>query len=189
MTAEPFAATSSNASPAHPAHPDRLGPLVRADGRWTIGDPEGKAHLVLTPEGLEHHVTGKESHPVPWGRLMELNVAVTVDSFFSSPLGGLFSKTAGITTNGSCLRAMVRHPYDMWSPHFTHHHEFYSAREITLLQSLLVIVVHRGRADLLGDDAWLTTAVRRLAAHRPRSRWRSGDDGMALVESLVAQAP
>ncbi|WP_329490471.1 hypothetical protein OG618_28820 [Kitasatospora sp. NBC_01246] len=180
-------AASAAAGRAEPAA-DRLGPLVRVDGRWILGDHRQRAHLTFEPAGLVHRVVGREPHPVAWDRLMELGVAVTADRFSSSRVGGLLSRTPGITTHGSCLRAMVRHPYDMWSAGFSHHRAFYPSREIVLLQSLLGLVVDRKRAELLGDDAWLTTAVRGLAAHRPAVRWRRPDGVAELVDELLAQA-
>lgn len=180
MTTEPNATTESVR--------DRLGPLIRVDGRWTLGDHEGRAHLTFEREGLVHRVAGREPHPVAWERLMELGVAVTVDRFSSSKFGGLLSRAPGITTHGSCLRAMVRHPYDIWPAEFSHHRGFYSAREIALLQSLLAVVVDRKRAELLGDDAWLTAAVRRLAKHHYAFKWRSADDVIPIVDELLAQA-
>ncbi|WP_406206430.1 hypothetical protein OH807_32815 [Kitasatospora sp. NBC_01560] len=175
------------ALPMPPALPDRLGPLVRADGRWVVGDAAGRAHLTFEREGLVHHVAGRDAYLVEWDRLMELGVAVTVDRFSSSKFGGLFSKGSGITVHGSCVQAMVRHPYDMWSAEFSHHRGFYSAREIVLLQGLLGVVVDRKRADLLGDDAWLTAAVQRVAQHHFAVKWRSADDVTAIVDELLAR--
>ncbi|MEV0532981.1 hypothetical protein [Kitasatospora sp. NPDC050463] len=179
MTTEPN--TSVDAAQEH------LGPLVRVGDRWILGDHEGRAHLTFEPEGLVHRVTGRDPHLVPWERLMELGVAVTVDRFSSSRIGGLLSKTA-MSTRGSCLRAMVRHPYDMWSPEFSHHRGFYSSREIVLLQVLLGTVVDRKRSELLGDDAWLTAAVHRMAEHRFAFKWRSLDDATGIVDGLLARA-
>ncbi|MFF2042661.1 hypothetical protein ACFVVX_19745 [Kitasatospora sp. NPDC058170] len=189
MNAEPTVPVESadSSGTAEPTR-DRLGPLVRVEGRWIIGDHLGRAHLTFEREGLAHRVVDRDPHLVTWDRLMELGVAVTVDRFSSSRFGGLLSKTPGITTRGSCLRAMVRHPYDMWSPEFSHHRAFYSPREIALLDPLLGLVVERKRAELLGDDAWLTAAVRRMAEHHFAFKWRSADDLVEIVDGLIAQA-
>ncbi|MFE2721227.1 hypothetical protein [Kitasatospora sp. NPDC059327] len=188
MAAEPNAATPATpAGGATRTVRDHLGPLALVGGRWIIGDHERRAHLTFEPEGLVHRVLGRDPHPVPWDRLMELGVAVTVDRFSSSRFGGLLTRTPGITTHGSCLRATVRHPYDLWSPDFSHHRGFYSAREIVLLDVLLDVVVARKRAELLGDAAWLTGAVDRVGRHRFAVKWRSEGDVVRIVDELLAR--
>ncbi|MFJ9952270.1 hypothetical protein [Kitasatospora sp. NPDC091207] len=193
MTTEPNAATppaaaASSAGGATESVQGGLGPLVRVDGRWTLGDHQRRAHLTFEPEGLVHRVLGRDPHLVTWDRLMELGVAVTVDRFSSSRIGGLLSKSA-VSSRGSCLRSMVRHPYDLWSPEFTHHRGFYSAREISLLDVLLGTVVGRKRAELLGDDAWLTSAVHRMAEHHFTFRWRSPSEAVEIVDGLLSRTP
>ncbi|WP_190214433.1 hypothetical protein [Kitasatospora indigofera] len=97
---------------------------------------------------------------------MSLGIGVSSGRFLSTPAGGLLSKYDDITVHGSCLNAMVRNPYDMWKPRFFHHRQRYPAVEILIVRQLLEETVRLGRADLLGDDAWLTSALRDLAPAR-----------------------
>ncbi|MGW1176373.1 hypothetical protein ACWD4P_21980 [Kitasatospora sp. NPDC002543] len=153
-----------------------LGPLVRIGGDWFIGDHESKAYLAVLPEGFEHRVAGQEPFPVPWHRLMSLELGVTSGRFLSTPIGGLLAGhyyQPAIGTHGSCLRAMVRHPYDLWSPRFVHHDRWYPAPEITLLHQLLGSIVSLGQVERLGDDAWLASVVERLREDRFLRRWRT----------------
>ncbi|MGW4897081.1 hypothetical protein ACWEQL_33190 [Kitasatospora sp. NPDC004240] len=158
--ANPLSPTDANVPPV------RLGPLVRVDGGWFIGDHRSKAYLAVLPGGFEHRVTDREPFLVPWHRLMGLGLGVTSGRFLSTPVGGLLTKYDDITIHGSCLNAMVRHPYDMWKPRFIHHRHRYPALEIMVLRQLLGDIVELGHAERLGDDAWLTSAVHRLAPKR-----------------------
>ncbi|GHH81502.1 hypothetical protein GCM10018781_64270 [Kitasatospora indigofera] len=159
--------TSEHPTPDPSALPTAgLGPLVRIGGQWLIGDHERTAHIALLPEGLEHRVAGRDPVLVPWPRLMSLGIGVSSGRFLSTPAGGLLSKYDDITVHGSCLNAMVRNPYDMWKPRFFHHRQRYPAVEILIVRQLLEETVRLGRADLLGDDAWLTSALRDLAPAR-----------------------
>ncbi|MFI6448391.1 hypothetical protein [Kitasatospora sp. NPDC050543] len=167
---------------------DSLGPLVRVDGRWFIGDHQREAYIALLPEGFEHRVTGRAPRLVPWDRLMDLTVAVTSSRFLSTPAGGLLSKYSGITIHGSTLRATVRHPYDVWVPRFIHHRRWYPALEIAALDMLLGSVVELGRAERLGDNAWLRSTVRQLAPHHfYRKRWNGNALDTALRDVITRQ--
>ncbi|WP_049657080.1 hypothetical protein [Kitasatospora sp. MY 5-36] len=187
-------AASGTAAP--PVGADRdlgpgLGPLVRVDGSWYIGDHESKAYLAVLPEGFEHRVTGREPFLVPWKRLMSLKLGVTSGRFLSTPAGGLLTghhaPHEAIGTHGSCLSAMVRHPYDLWSPRFVHHRRWYPAPEITLLHQLLGNIVDLGRVERLGDDAWLTSVVEELAADRLLRKWRTSKAVADGVRELIAR--
>lgn len=171
------------------APPVGLGPLVRIDGSWFIGDHESRAYLAVLPEGFEHRVTGHEPFLVPWKRLMSLQLAVTSGRFRSTPVGGLLASGhhSAIGAHGSCLRAMVRHPYDMWTPRFVHHRRWYPAPEITVLHQLLGDIVDLGRVDRLGDDAWLTSVVEELATDPFLRRWRTGKALAEGVRELITR--
>ncbi|WP_329498658.1 hypothetical protein [Kitasatospora herbaricolor] len=168
--------------------PDRLGPLVRVEGRWFIGDHERKAHIALLPQGFEHRVAGHEPHLVTWDRLMDLTVAVTSNRFFSTPVGGLLTKYDGITVHGSTLRATVRHPYDVWVPRFIHHRCWYPVNEILALDALLSTTVELGRAERLGDDSWLRSAVALVTSGRHvRKGWRGYELSEALTDLITRE--
>ncbi|MFG2915059.1 hypothetical protein ACGF0D_19485 [Kitasatospora sp. NPDC048298] len=171
------------------APPVGLGPLVRIDGAWFIGDHESRAYLAVLPEGFEHRVAGHEPFLVPWKRLMSLQLAVTSGRFLSTPVGGLLAggHRSAIGAHGSCLRAMVRHPYDMWSPRFVHHRRWYPAPEITVLQQLLGDIVDLGRVDRLGDDAWLSSVVAELATDPFLRRWRTSKALAEGVKELITR--
>ncbi|MFF4379868.1 hypothetical protein [Kitasatospora sp. NPDC001547] len=171
----PTPADRSTPSDAPGVHvpPVGLGPLVRTDGGWFIGDHRSRAHLAVLPEGFEHRVTGQEPFLVPWDRLMSLELGVTSGRFFSTPAGGLLTRHDGIGAHGSWLDTMVRRPYDVWRPRFVHHRHWYPMPEITVLRQLLGNVVDLGRVHRLGDDAWLTSVVEALAADRLLRRWRT----------------
>lgn len=188
-TADRSAASAAPDSPRAVAPPVGLGPLVRIDGSWFIGDHESRAYLAVLPGGFEHRVTGREPFPVPWNRLMSLQLGVTSGRFTGAPAGGLPTGQDGaIGAHGSCLSAMVRHPYDMWKPRFVHHRWWYPAPELTVLRQLLGAIVDLGRVERLGDDAWLTSAVEELAADRHLRRWRTGKAVTEGVKEIITRA-
>ncbi|MET8545796.1 hypothetical protein ABZW03_34945 [Kitasatospora sp. NPDC004799] len=164
-----------------------LGPLVRADGHWFLGDHESAAYLALLPGGFEHRVAGQEPFLVPWNRLMSLELGVTSGRFLSTPADGLLTGRDGTGADGSWLNTMVRHPYDVWRPRFVHHRRWYPQPEITLLRQLLGDVVDLGRVDRLGDDAWLTRVVEQLAADRFLRRWRTSRAVAQGVQEIITR--
>ncbi|MFF2545031.1 hypothetical protein ACFVUY_21005 [Kitasatospora sp. NPDC058063] len=170
------------------APPVGLGPLVRIDGGWFIGDHESTAHLAVLPGGFEHRVAGRDPFLVPWDRLMSLQLGFTRGRFPSTPVGGLLNTYDGaIGAHGSCLSAMVRHPYDLWRPRFVHHGWWYPAPELTVLRQLLGDIVDLGHVERLGDDAWLTSAVEELAADRHLRKWRTGKAVMEGVKEIITR--
>ncbi|MFI2608895.1 hypothetical protein [Kitasatospora sp. NPDC018619] len=182
-------ATEPATPPAGPAVGLGLGPMLKVDGTWYIGDHESRACLAVLPEGFEHRVAGRDPFLVPWHRLMSLELGVTSSRFLSSPVGGLVAgrHEPAIGTHGSCLRAMVRHPYDLWSPRFVHHRWWYPAPEVTLLHQLLGAIVDLGRVHRLGDDAWLTATVELLATDRFLRRWRTSKAVADGVRDIVVR--
>ncbi|MEU1283122.1 hypothetical protein [Kitasatospora sp. NPDC005856] len=182
-TNHPTAVDSPDADP----QPFGLGPMVRIDGRWFIGDHESGAYLAVLPEGFEHRVAGQEPVLVPWARLMSLRLGVTGDRFLGTPADAPRAGQDRTGAHGSRLSSMVRHPYDVWRPRFVHHRRWYPMPEITVLRQLLGDIVDLGRVHRLGDDTWLTPVVEQLAADRSLRRWRTSRAVADGVKEIITR--
>ncbi|MFC5666594.1 hypothetical protein ACFP3U_26945 [Kitasatospora misakiensis] len=160
-----------------------LGPLVRVDGRWLVGDHRDRTHLEFTPEGIVPHADGQPGEVVGWGRFMDLGLAVTPHRWTGSRRTALVSlgQMAPLGLTGPHLRATVRHPYEYWTGRFSHHRgQRYDPRELIAAGVLLAVTVDAGEAALLGDLGWLDDAVPRIVTLRREGEVR------AAVTKLVA---
>lgn len=163
---------------AFPIMNTRLGPLERTDDdRWVIGDPgrQGGSHLELDTGGALLREAGRDEELVAWSRFMDLSLAVTPRRWSSSRTAGVLNTAFGsgggheVDTNGSCLRATLRHPYTPWVGRFSHHERRYGWSEILLADELLGQAVGAGAAQRLGDPDWLGQAVGLLAPLKVRT--------------------
>ncbi|MGW1196415.1 hypothetical protein ACWD4B_11265 [Streptomyces sp. NPDC002536] len=155
-----------------------LGPLERADdGRWVIGAPErqGGSHLELGTEGALLREAGRDEELIQWSRFMDLSLTVTSYRWTGSKAVGVLNAVFGddgghgVDTNGSCLRATLRHPYGPWVGRFGHHERRYGWSEILLAGELLRQAVDVGAAQRLGDPDWLGQAIELLAPLKVRT--------------------
>ncbi|MFF7635305.1 hypothetical protein ACFZB9_19435 [Kitasatospora sp. NPDC008050] len=107
------------------------------------------------------------------GVALGLSVFVTPSRLTSTrTYGVLCAFGRGMVGGVPYLHAMVRHPYEYWTAHFSHHHRTYRYSEILLLDELLRQTAQTGSVQLLGDPHWLAGAVQRLAPldlRRPRA--------------------
>ncbi|MFC5722561.1 hypothetical protein ACFP1Z_20540 [Streptomyces gamaensis] len=150
--------------------------MERTGSQWVIGDPERHcgAHLKLTPEGIRPHAKGAQQELIPWSRFMELSLFVTARRWSSSRTVGALndflgseSGEDGIDSHGSCLRGMLRHPYEHWTGRFSHHERRYRTSEILLVDELVRQLTKAQATEQLGNADWLDQAVTRLAPERP----------------------
>lgn len=157
-----------------------LGPLVRSESCWVIGDAgrPGGCWLELRPEGLLRRVDGGEDELLPWARIMQVNAVVlgrgnprTGWVTLRGLLGGVPGPYLG--RGGGRLEMTVRHPYEDRKVTFDRHPRGYRLFELMLLQILLAQTVREDEAERLGDAEWLGRVVGRLHGTRaPRTRRR-----------------
>ncbi|MFJ4094619.1 hypothetical protein ACIPYS_23795 [Kitasatospora sp. NPDC089913] len=145
-----------------PGSAHALGPLVRVDGRWLLGDHRDRNHLELTAEGIVPYADGHPGAVVGWGRFMSLGLAVTPHRWTGSRRTALLTlgQMAPLGLTGPHLTATLRHPYEYWTGRFGHHRgQRYAPHELAAAEALFAVVVGTGEAALLGDRAWLDKAV------------------------------
>ncbi|MFJ8437207.1 hypothetical protein ACIQ9P_38535 [Kitasatospora sp. NPDC094019] len=162
--------------PGGPGPGHSLGPLVRIDGRWLLGDHRDRTHLELTPEGIVPHADGRPDAVVPWGRFMSMGIAVTPHRWTGSRRTALLTlgQMAPLGLTGPHLTATVRHPYEYWTGRFSHHRgQHYAPHELAAAAELFAVVVDAGEAALLGDSAWLDGAVALIRPRRPPAETRA----------------
>ncbi|HJD80729.1 hypothetical protein [Kitasatospora aureofaciens] len=148
------------------ARPLQLGPLVRTDDHWVIGDHTRKAHLALLPEGMEHRVVGEEPELVAWSRFRGIHLQVACDPVSATRTFALLTLRPSNPWAGAELGSRLRDPEEDWRANYTHHRALYSFRHILLLRFMLMHVSCEHHTELLGEDTWLTWAVGKLAPLR-----------------------
>ncbi|MFF6888920.1 hypothetical protein ACFY9F_37805 [Streptomyces sp. NPDC012421] len=152
-----------------------LGPLEQVGDRWVIGDPkrlQGSC-LVLTSEGIEHHVraAGQPRRVVEWNRLSHVELRATMRPWMATRTGGIIMDLGGGHLDGGrsgCSVSGILHPYEPWSVNYTHHERTYTTMHIALLSDLFVKTSEAKALHRLGDPEWLGAVVARLA---PTPRW------------------
>ncbi|MFF2778931.1 hypothetical protein ACFVU3_29055 [Streptomyces sp. NPDC058052] len=152
-----------------------LGPLERVGDRWVIGDPERRegSCLVLTTEGIEHHVQGVAQPPgvIKWNRLIHLELRATMRPWMATRAGGVFTELGGGYMDGGrsgCSVSGIIRPYEPWSVNYTHHERTYTSMHMALVCDLFVKTSETKALHRLGDLEWLDAVVARLA---PTPRW------------------
>lgn len=167
-----------------------LGPLVRVDGRWIIGDPGrpgGGAWVEFREEGMCAHARDSSTELIPWARIM-LGMGVVVGGKFPARgeqvtllgmLAGLRGPLKG--RRGGYLHMTVRHPYEDRQIFFDRHPHWYPVADVVFLEALLSDLVAEGEIHRLADMAWLDRAIAGLPPLKVMTT------GSALQE-LVARA-
>jgi hypothetical protein len=152
-----------------------LGPLERAGDVWVVGDSgrSGGSWLEFRAEGLYRQAPDGDGESIPWSRIM-LGISVCIGR--GQPRTGQYT-LAGMLGNlpgpfrgrgGGHLDMTLRHPYEDRKLTFGRHARAYPLLDTFLLEELLSQVVAADEAHRLGDPAWLTRVVGRLAPPSPR---------------------
>ncbi|MEU7581001.1 hypothetical protein AB0B50_25745 [Streptomyces sp. NPDC041068] len=169
--------------------PERLGPLELVGGRWVIGDATRgtSSWLVLTAEGMEHHSSWapEPRAVVPWSRFVELDVWAGQWAWMATRMMGVIGTGSTMVGRDACsVRALVRHPYDTWSAHYTHHKRSCTFRHIGLVDALFAETTKAKAAHRLGDPEWLSEAVARLRALEGRGATERPGGVSELIREL-----
>ncbi|MGX2993919.1 hypothetical protein JNUCC64_06400 [Streptomyces sp. JNUCC 64] len=156
--------------------------------RWVVGDSvRGGAFLELRADGIAPWGGGAPKPVVPWARFTDLDTLVAAgppaDPRAGAPgvpgapgtYGAPGTPGQGVPggapgQGGSCLRATLGHPDELWVGRFAHHQDrAYTVSEVLLVGELLRQTVEAGHAAWLGDAGWLGHTVGRLAPLAPRT--------------------
>ncbi|WP_371680701.1 hypothetical protein [Streptomyces sp. NBC_01276] len=149
-----------------------LGPLVRVEGRWLLGDPGragGGAWVEFGEDGMRAHARDSSTESIPWSRIM-MGMGVTIGARLPGKAGstvGLLGMFAGLPgplrgRRGGYLHMTVRHPYEDRLVFFDRHPWWYPIGELAFLQALLSHLVDEGELHRLADTAWLDRTITRV---------------------------
>ncbi|MGW0764119.1 hypothetical protein [Streptomyces sp. NPDC002676] len=148
-----------------------LGPLVRLEDRWALGDtrrPGGGAWVEFREDGLCAHARDSGEEFIPWTRIM-LGFRLVVGAKYPSKGENVtqFGMLAGLPgpfrgRGGGYLHMTLRHPYEDHMVFFDRHPHWYPLPDVYFLDALLKEMVTRGEIHRLADTAWLDGAVTRV---------------------------
>jgi len=151
---------------------NQLGPLEFVNGEWVIGDRSGHRsdYMKLGRRGLIRCANGVDSPPIPWSRFQEIDLTAAAsragNSRMLAGLANVALNLSGIARSGggsAYVSAILRHPYEDWKADFSHHARKYSRQEILLAGEFLKQAVGSGRGERLGDPAWVSEMIGKLA--------------------------
>ncbi|MFE5736241.1 hypothetical protein [Streptomyces celluloflavus] len=143
-----------------------LGPLGRADGRWTVGDHRkpGGTWLECGADGLYQHAWDSEGQLIPWARIML--AGFTLGAKYPKGIYGVRALFGG---GRGYLHLTLRHPYEDRIVPFDCHPHRYRVTEVVWCEALLTQTIAAGEAHRFGDADWLGRAVEGLVRQRPRT--------------------